>query len=796
MKSLNHKKIEKKWREYWDANNINQTDINTDKEKFYCLDMFPYPSGSGLHVGHWRGYVLSDVISRYQKLQGKEVLHPMGFDAFGLPAENAAIKEGKHPKINTQDAIATFTRQLNEIGAMYDWTKTINTSNCEYYKWTQWLFGLLYKNGLAYRKEGQVNWCPSCQTVLANEQVIEGTCERCGTEVIKKFLPQWYFKITDYAKRLLDEIDNLDWSDTIKILQKNWIGQSYGTQFEFKIKNSNKKIEVFTTRIDTIYGATFLAIAPESTILDNIITDPEKKVELENYRNIVAKVTDIERQNAVHEKTGFDSGIKVINPFTNEEIPLFVADYIVMDYGTGAVMCVPAHDQRDFDFATKFNIKIKTVIAPSKNDESFCIKDEAFEEKGWLINSGKFSGLDSISALKQMTLSKTGNIKKTVQYKMRDWLVSRQRYWGAPIPIIYCSKCGEVLVEEKDLPVMLPDLVDFKPKGISPLASSEEFINTTCPKCNGRATRETDTLDTFVDSAWYYLRYMEPHNNEKIFNSKNANKWLPVDQYIGGAEHATKHLLYARFITKVLADQGYISFNEPFKKVFGIGLIYYHGAKMSKSKGNVVNPDDLVEYYGTDALRGYELFIGPNDQNAEWGIDGINGIYRFLLKIYKIMNEQFAENDSPVLKNPLNTFYIEYSKSIKEYKTNVAIAQAMKLFNQIKSNQLTKKQASNLLIMLSPFFPFICEELWENIGNQPSIFNARWPEVNLENSQTKKIPVQINGKVKFVIETKNYDNIKLLENECIAEIKQRNLADIKNIKKSIVIPSKIVNFLI
>lgn len=794
MKSFNHKEIEKKWRKYWEINKTNNTDVKSSKEKFYCLDMFPYPSGDGLHVGHWRGYVLSDVIARYNRLNHKEVLHPMGFDSFGLPAENAAIKTGINPKENTENSIANFTRQLQEIGSMYDWSKTLSTHKPDYYQWTQWLFRELYLNKLAYRKEGKVNWCPSCQTVLANEQVNSGLCERCGTEVIKKNLKQWYFKISEYADELLRGIDDLDWSETIKTLQKNWIGKSQGISLSFQIKDTNHSIKVFTTRLDTIFGTTFLALAPESNILDEIITQKDKQELLTTYRNNTQKISDIERGNVSHEKTGFDTGLKAINPFNNEEIPIFVADYILLDYGTGAVMCVPAHDQRDYEFAQKFAINIKTVIAPSKNETEFLVRERAFEEKGYLINSAQYNGLSSEQAVTEMLSDKKNIVRSEINYKMRDWLVSRQRYWGAPIPIIYCPKCGEVLVPEEQLPVLLPKIDDFRPKGQSPLSACDEFVNTKCPNCSGQAQRETDTLDTFVDSAWYYLRFPDPENTQKAFDSNIINRWLPVDQYIGGVEHATKHLLYARFITKFLADQNYLNFREPFKKLFGIGLIYYHGAKMSKSKGNVVNPDELVNYYGTDALRGYEMFIGPNDQFAEWSAGGINGIYRFLVRFYNLVLKNINnEVDNLEISQKVDTAIYLISENIGQFKTNLAISQAMTLINEIEQKNIAKKSLEKLVITLSPFFPFICEELWSQMSNKSSVFDSSWPKVQKSQEKMKNIPLQINSKIKKIIKTANFANQPELEAEAINIAISENLVKKDQIKKVICVAGKIVN---
>ncbi len=794
MESYNHQKIEKKWKEYWKINNISKTDLNSKKNHFYCLDMFPYPSGHGLHVGHWRGYVLSDVLARTKKLQGYEVIHPMGFDSFGLPAENSAILEGVHPSIRTKQAIKNFTRQLDETGSLYDWDKSLDTSDLEYYKWTQWLFLQLYKDGLAYQKKGKVNWCPSCQTVLANEQVKNNRCERCDNQIIKKNLKQWYFKITQYAEELLSGLEKLDWPETIKILQTNWIGKSKGAKVKFQIQNKNTVLEVFTTRIDTIFGATFIAIAPENLILDQIVKDKQVLKKLYQYREQINKISDIDRADLKHKKTGLDIEIKAINPFTNQAIPIYVADYILPDYGSGVIMSVPAHDKRDFDFAKVFKLPIKTVISPIKEKLDFKVIDKPFEEFGYLIDSEIYSGMSSEQATQKM-VSSNSNCEFSTVYRLRDWLVSRQRYWGAPIPIIYCEKCGIVPVDEQSLPVLLPHMEDFQPKGKSPLASLDEFVNCLCPKCKEKAKRETDTLDTFVDSSWYYFRYLDNKNKKDIFSSQIINNWMPVDQYIGGVEHATKHLLYSRFITKFLASKKYINFKEPFTKLFGIGLIYFQGAKMSKSKGNVINPDGLVKYYGTDALRGYEMFIGPNDQASEWSTDGINGIYRFLIKINKILSN--IKKEKSKIRKELKTLVQEYTQAIESFKTNVALSLVMKFFNHIENENLTKDEAETILIILSPIFPFLSEELWHKIGHNDSIFNASWPKYENIQETNFQIPIQINGKFKSIITIDRSTTQEELKNLAINDLKKKNIIKKENeIKKIIVIPFKIVNFVI
>lgn len=792
--SYNHQKVERYWREYWQKNNIEHTNLDSDKKKYYCLDMFPYPSGAGLHVGHWRGYVLSDIIARMKRLQGHEVLHPMGFDAFGLPAENSAIKTGVHPAESTAKSINYLTKQLKEISALYDWKKSLDTSSPDYYHWTQWLFLQLFKKGLAYKKVASVNWCPSCQTVLANEQVVNGTCERCDSMVEKKEMSQWYFKITDYADQLLDGLADLDWSDTVKTLQHNWIGKSHGSTINFAIEGHKQNIEVFTTRLDTVFGCTYIALAPESPLLDKLVVDGEQKKQLAEFRKQVQKMSTIERQENV-QKLGFNTGVFAINPFNNEQIAIYAADYVLGDYGTGAVMCVPAHDQRDFEFAQKYNIKIKTVISPTKEATHFAVAGEAYIEQGFLINSEQYSGLASIDAIGQLQ-SDSPSVKATVNYRMRDWLVSRQRYWGCPIPIVHCEACGLVPLPEDDLPLQLPQIKDFKPKGVSPLASVTQFVNTTCPKCKKPAKRETDTLDTFVDSSWYYLRYLDPKNTKNAFDTKHANKWLPVDLYIGGVEHATKHLLYARFITKFLADEGYVNFREPFTKLFGIGLIYLRGAKMSKSRGNVASPDEIVKYYGTDALRGYEMFIGPNDQFAEWTTSGINGIYRFIVRLYSYTSKLTpASDDNPKLERELNQFIAEYTNYLLEFKTNLALAQAMTLFKKIEKQALSASQMKRFVILLSPFFPFLGEELHRILGGEGSIFDQSWPTGAVDAPKTQTIPLLVNNRVKTTIEAPlNLDSVALTE-LAKSELEKLDIEQSK-IVKIFAIPGKTVNVLI
>ncbi len=628
--------IEKKWRAEWEKNPINLEDDK--KPKFYCLDMFPYPSGTGLHVGHWRGYVLSDVVSRYKVLQGYQVLHPMGWDAFGLPAENFAIQHNIHPRISTADNIANVKRQLHEISAIYDWDKEVDTTDPAYYKWTQWIFVQMFKMGLAYEKEMPLNWCPSCKCVLANEEAAGGTCERCGSVVTKKNLRQWMLKITAYADRLLEDLDKLDWSPKVKKMQADWIGKSYGAEIDFKVVGMDKAITVYTTRPDTLYGCSAMVLAPEYAELAELTT-ADRKEAVEKYCFEASTKSSVDRMTN-KEKTGEFIGSYCVNPVTKEEIPIWVADYALADYGTGAVMIVAAHDERDFDFASKFNLPIVPVIAPKDGSLETPLK-EAYTGDGIVINSGSWNGMTVAEAKKKVPemMEKEGWGRKKVNFKLRDWVFSRQRYWGEPLPIIHCEHCGAVPVPEDQLPVLLPEVESYKPTdtGESPLAQIDEWVNTTCPVCGKPAKRETNTMPQWAGSSWYFLRYVDNHNDKELASMDALKKWAPVDLYVGGIEHAVLHLLYARFYTKVLYDCGAVPFDEPFQKLFNQGMITKNGSKMSKSLGNVVSPDDLVQKYGCDSLRMYELFVGPPELDCDWDDSGIDGVYRFLNRVWKMM---------------------------------------------------------------------------------------------------------------------------------------------------------------
>jgi len=751
--TFDYKYIEEKWRARWEKDRVFHVE-DAGKNKRYILDMFPYPSGQGLHVGHPRGYIASDVVARYARHKGYDVLHPIGWDAFGLPAENFAIKTGTHPRQKTQQNIENFRRQLKLLGFSYDWEREINTSDPSYYKWTQWIFLQLYKKGLAYKKKAPVNWCDSCKTVLANEQVIGGECERCAGPVEQRNLEQWFFKITDYADELLEKIDELDWSDALKTTQKNWIGKSQGARILFNIQDSNFTLPIFTTRPDTIFGATFLVLAPEHEALTNGTLQIANSKEVEEYIKQAKKKTELERKEGEKEKTGIKlEGVEAINPATKESIPVFVADYVLPGYGTGAIMAVPAHDQRDHIFAKKYNLPIIDVIQQEaldvKSKKEKGKTEEVYEGEGVLTNSGKFDGMSSEEAREKITKFVGGEAQ--TQYKLRDWLISRQRYWGAPIPIIYCEKCGEVPVPEKDLPVRLPDDVDFKPTGESPLTHAKEFHDVQCPLCGAPAKRESDTMDTFVCSSWYYLRFTDPHNEKEIFDKKKVANWMPVDLYVGGMEHAVGHLLYSRFITKALRDQGFVDFDEPFLRVLNQGLVLAQdGRKMSKRWDNVINPDDVVEAVGADTLRMYEMFMGPIGDTMPWSKNGTMGIFRFLNRIWRAQ-ENIDDTENNALESVIHRAIKKVSEDIESARYNTAVSTLMIAFREMeKEKTIPKEVFKRFVILLSPFAPFISEELWEMLGNKTSIARAPWPSYE-EKYLTQKettIALQINGKTR------------------------------------------------
>ena len=803
MAHYNHSAIEKKWKKNWEANPVNVDDGK--KPKYYCLDMFPYPSGSGLHVGHWRGYVISDVWSRYQVLKGNYVIHPMGWDAFGLPAENYAIKMGVHPAKSTAENVANIKRQINEIAALYDWDREVNTTDPRFYKWTQWIFVQMFKKGLAYEKEFPINWCPSCKTGLANEEVVDGKCERCGTPVTKKNLRQWMLKITAYADRLLNDLDKLDWPEKVKKMQSDWIGKSYGAEVNFKVDGQDKNIVVYTTRPDTLYGATFMVLSPEHELAKSLATD-ETREAVEKYIFDSSMKSNVDRMQS-KEKTGVFTGSYAINPLNGAKTPIWLSDYVLADYGTGAIMCVPAHDDRDFEFAKKFNLPIVQVIA--KDGKEIENMTEAYTDAvGTMINSGDWNGMESAKLKLEapQMIEEKGYGKKTTNYKLRDWVFSRQRYWGEPIPIIHCPNCGNVPVPEDQLPLELPKVESYQPTGTgeSPLAAIDEWVNTTCPVCGAAAKRETNTMPQWAGSSWYFLRYVDPHNDNELVSKEMADKYLPVDMYIGGVEHAVLHLLYSRFYTKFLNDIGVVDFDEPFTKLFNQGMINgSDGQKMSKSKGNVVSPDDLVRDYGCDALRMYELFVGPPELDADWDDRGIEGVSRFLNKFYKLVmdnKDKNVEADRELLRVRANLIS-DIEQRFNAFSLNTVIAGFMEYNNKLnelsKKNGVDKETLKAFTILLAPFAPHIGEELWEELGGEGSVFHAEWPTFDESHKEvdTIEVPVQINGKTKLVIEL----DANVSKEDAI-EAGKKALSEAGKlegtIRKEIYVPKKIINIVV
>lgn len=794
----NHKVIEKKWRKKWEENPINVNDGK--KEKYYCLDMFPYPSGNGLHVGHWRGYVISDVWSRYKLMHNYYVIHPMGWDAFGLPAENYAIKMGVHPAISTEKNVSNIKRQINEIAAIYDWDMEVNTTDPEFYRWTQWIFVQMFKKGLAYQKEMPINWCPSCKTGLANEEVVNGKCERCGADVTKKNLKQWMLKITAYADRLLDDLDTLDWPAKVKKMQTDWIGKSYGAEVFFGVEGRDEKITVYTTRPDTLHGATFMVLAPEHELAATLAVEEQKEA-VENYIYQTSLRSSVDRLQD-KEKTGVFTGSYAINPLNGAKVPIWLSDYVLADYGTGAIMCVPAHDDRDFEFAKKFDIPIIQVIAQDgKEIENMT---EAYTQaSGTMINSGDWNGYES-SVLKQeapIMIEKMGIGKKTTNYKLRDWVFSRQRYWGEPIPIIHCPDCGPVPVPEEELPLLLPEVDSYQPTGTgeSPLADITDWVNTTCPCCGKPAKRETNTMPQWAGSSWYFLRYVDSKNKEALVSKEKAQQYLPVDMYIGGVEHAVLHLLYSRFYTKFLYDIGLVDFEEPFKKLFNQGMITgKNGIKMSKSKGNVVSPDDLVRDYGCDSLRLYELFVGPPELDSEWDDRGIDGVYRFVSRFWNLVMDQKDKDvaETKELIKVRNRLVYDVTTRLENFSLNTVISAFMeynnKLLDLAKNGGVDRKTLETFVVLLAPFAPHISEELFEVLGHTESVFSVSWPtydEKAMEDDEIE-IAVQINGKTKAVIKI-----AKDAQKEEVLSAAKDALGDklVGTIRKEIYVPGKIVN---
>ena len=795
----NHKAIEKKWRQKWEENPVNVDDGK--KPKYYCLDMFPYPSGNGLHVGHWRGYVISDVWSRYKMMQGYYLIHPMGWDAFGLPAENYAIKTGQHPAISTAKNISNIKRQINEIAAIYDWDREVNTTDPNFYKWTQWIFVKMFKEGLAYEKEFPINWCPSCKTGLANEEVVNGCCERCGTPVTKKNLRQWMLRITKYADRLLNDLDKLEWPEKVKKMQTEWIGKSYGAEVDFPVEGKDEKITVYTTRPDTLHGATFMVLAPEHKLAAGLAT-PDQKEAVDAYIYAASMKSNVDRMQD-KEKTGVFTGSYATNPLNGAKVPIWLSDYVLADYGTGAIMCVPAHDDRDFEFAKKFDIPIIQVIA--KDGKAIENMTEAYTEaSGTMINSGDWNGMESAVLKKEAPhiIEKMGIGRKTVNYKLRDWVFSRQRYWGEPIPIIHCPKCGNVPVPEEELPLRLPDVESYEPTGTgeSPLAAIEDWVNCKCPKCGADAKRETNTMPQWAGSSWYFLRYVDSHNDKELVSKEKADKYLPVDMYIGGVEHAVLHLLYSRFYTKFLYDIGVVDFDEPFHKLFNQGMITgKNGIKMSKSKGNVISPDDLVRDYGCDSLRMYELFVGPPELDAEWDDRGIEGVYRFLSRFWNLVMDNKDKNikaSKEMIKARHKMIHMITTR-LEGFSLNTVISGFMECNNNLiaiakKEGGMDKETLEAAVLLLAPFAPHMGEELWEELGHTDSVFHHEWPAHDEEamKDDEVEIPVQVNGKTKAVISIP----VDISKEDAIAKAKEV-LGDklSGNIIKEIYVPKKIVN---
>jgi len=833
MKEYNPRELEPKWQAYWEEQEFHRTGKDPHREKYYVLEMFPYPSGK-LHMGHMRVYSIGDVLARFLKMKGFNVLHPMGWDAFGLPAENAAIQHGADPAQWTASNIAAMKQQQKALGLSYDWEREVTTCHPEYYRWNQWLFLLFYQHGLAYKKKSPVNWCPSCETVLANEQVVNGECWRCGSEVSPRELEQWFLKITDYADRLLEDISLLDgWPQRVKIMQENWIGRSYGTDIVFKVKETGEDLTVFTTRPDTLFGVTYMVLAPEHPLIEKLIAGKPQENEIREFIRKMQRESEITRTSAETEKVGLFTGGTAINPANGEEIPILVGNYVLMSYGTGAVMGVPAHDQRDFLLAKRYNIPVRVVVNSPEQDLTAAPLAEAYEESGIMVNSGEFTGMESVKAKNAITdwLQKQGKGGYRVRYRLRDWLISRQRYWGTPIPIIYCPQCGGLPVPEEDLPVMLPAGINLTGTQQSPLAECREFIETTCPGCGGKARRETDTMDTFFCSSWYYMRYADPRQDKLPFLKEEVDYWLPVDQYIGGIEHAVLHLLYSRFFTKFLQDRGLVDASEPFQRLLAQGMVYKDGAKMSKSKGNVVSPDEIIQRYGADTGRLFILFAAPPEKDLDWNDRGVEGCHRFLRRVWRLFQqntplftpldpgkkpagEAFAGlgPEEEKLQRALHGTIKKVSIDIEErFNFNTAISAIMELVNAFYAyfNEVAEKDTARvapfltdalekLLIILAPFAPHITEELWQLCGYAESIHLQPWPAYNPEVLQVDEVEVvfQVNGKVRgrlLVPSDSTEDELLEIAKE---HEKVRVFLEGKQIVKAVTIPGKLVNIVV
>ncbi|MHB0739552.1 leucine--tRNA ligase [Peptostreptococcus stomatis] len=805
MSVYDFKSIEKKWQKAWDEKDQYKMDTrDTSKPKYYCLEMFPYPSGK-IHMGHVRNYSIGDVVARFKKMQGYNVLHPMGWDSFGLPAENAAIKNNIHPHVWTMSNIEEMKEQLSMLGLSYDWDKEVATSTPEYYKWTQKIFLEFYKAGLAYKKNSFVNWCPSCETVLANEQVVQGQCERCDSLVEKKELEQWYFKTTEFSEELLADLDGLDgWPEKVRLMQKNWIGKSFGANVTFQIDGSDQEISVYTTRPDTIFGSTFMVLAPESHLARDLVAGTEYEPVLDEFLAKMHTMTQIEREAADLEKEGKFIGKYVINPLTGKKMPIWIANYVLADYGTGAVMGVAAHDDRDNDFAKKYDLEIIPVI----------------DEDDKMINSGQFDGMNKDEAFDKIIekLEEMGKGNKKTNFRLRDWLISRQRYWGCPIPVIYCPDCGIVPVDEKDLPVLLPTDVEFTGKGESPLASSKTFTECSCPKCGKPARREVDTMDTFVDSSWYYMRYADNKNADRPFDADVVNNWLPVDQYIGGVEHAILHLLYARWFTKAFKKLGWTIHDEPFKNLLTQGMVLMDGSKMSKSKGNTVSPVELVEKYGADTARLFILFAAPPERDLEWSEQGVEGCFKFLNRVYRLVDElapvaklelefgNLTKADKDMRAKTNNTLKKVTEDLNDKFGFNTAIAALMELINDLykykeledRNDAVVKEAIKAVVVILAPFAPHLGEELWLMIGKEASVFDIGWPDYDKSAIQLDEVEiiVQVNGKVRNKINAPVGIDQDVMKNLALNDEKIKEFIEGKNVVKVIAIPSKLVNIVV
>ncbi|MCA5587840.1 leucine--tRNA ligase [Finegoldia magna] len=801
MDKYNPNSIEKKWQKYWEENKTFKTSDDKSKEKFYALVEFPYPSGQGLHVGHPRPYTALDIVSRKRRMQGYNVLYPMGWDAFGLPTENFAIKNKIRPEIVTENNIKNFKRQMQSIGFSFDWDREINTTDPDYYKWTQWIFIQMFKKGLAYKKEMPINWCPSCKTGLANEEVINGHCERCGGEVIRKVKNQWMLKITEYADRLIDDLKDVDYLDRIKSQQINWIGRSYGAEINFSIKEVDEKITVFTTRADTIFGATYMVISVDHPLIEKYSSQIKNIEEIRSYRQEVAKKSELERTDLSKEKTGYKiDGLTAINPLTNKEIPVYVSDYVLMTYGTGAIMAVPAHDDRDYEFAKKFNIEMIPVIEGSD------IENSAFTEtnEGNLINSEFLNGLSVDEAKQKMyeyIEEKEIGHKKT-NYKLRDWVFSRQRYWGEPIPLVYCEHCGWVPLEEKDLPLVLPKVDNYEPtdNGESPLSNIDEFVHTKCPKCGRDAVRETDTMPQWAGSSWYYLRYTDPHNDEAIASKENLEYYVPVDWYNGGMEHTTLHLLYSRFWHKFLYDIGVVPTKEPYMKRTSHGMILGdNNEKMSKSRGNVVNPDDIVRDFGADTLRCYEMFIGDFEKSAPWSENGVKGCRKFLDKVWRTQELVDEDSNFEKMETLVHQTIKKVSEDYENLKFNTAIAQLMTLLNEFNNlDKISEEQFKIFLILLNPVCPHITEEIWQRMGYEGYVHEASWPKYDESKTilDVIELPIQVNGKLRATVEISRDASEDEVFEKAIADDVVAKYLEGKNVVKKIYVKGRIFNIIV